>query len=109
MKTMGLTISQKQLVAAWENELLGFQRGFGSVINELMLFRLEKIARELGIDVDNEQWTFDFQAKRFTKKEEKQEVTEIIPSSKKRGRPKKEDEILEAEIVEDDSQLDIPG
>ncbi len=50
---MGLTISQKQLVAAWENELANAQRTFAALINELMLFRLEKIARELGIDIDN--------------------------------------------------------
>lgn len=102
-KRVALTRSQKQLFAGWENDLRELQGKVASLFNELVLFKLEKLAAELGIDLEKEQWTFDFQAKEFVKQDK---VTPIIPSGKKkRGRPKKDEEevvAVDAEVVDEE-------
>jgi len=111
-KTVTLRPSQKQLFASWENELRNIQQQIGSIFNELVLFRLEKIAAELGIDTDKEKWTFDFQQKAFVSVEEKTEAKPTIPG-RKRGRPKKglpttasdvEEEAIDAEVIDEDEE-----
>lgn len=124
-KTVTLRPSQKQLFASWENELRNIQQQIGSIFNELVLFRLEKIAAELGIDTDKEKWTFDFQQKAFVSVEEKTEAKPTIPG-RKRGRPKTgitdqylakkvkqglpttasdvEEEAIDAEVIDEDEE-----
>ena len=98
-KTVTLKPSQKQLFASWENELRNIQQQIGGFFNELVLFRLEKIAAELGVDTEAEKWTFDFQKKAFISADEKPQPELTIPG-KKRGRPKK-DIVVDAELVEE--------
>jgi len=99
-KTVTLKPSQKQLFASWENELRNIQQQIGGFFNELVLFRLEKIAAELGVDTEAERWTFDFQKKAFISADEKPQPELTIPG-KKRGRPKK-DIVVDAELVEEE-------
>lgn len=103
-ETVPLKPSHRQLLAGWEGELREVQQKIGSIFNELALFRLEKIALELGIDTAKGDWTFDFQKKEFVKIEKPQEVKATIPG-RKRGRPKKEDvaeEPVDAEVVDEE-------
>ena len=106
-KHVKLSASQKQLVTSWEQELSNVQNAFGRLLNELMMFRLERIAIELGVPIDDEEWRFDFQSKQFVSIDKPQEVSPSIPG-RKRGRPKKGEEVIDAEVVEEEPQLDLP-
>jgi hypothetical protein len=103
-----VTPSQRQLIVSWEKELANTQQLITATLNELMLFRLEKIAGELGIDLDSEQWTFDFQEHAFVKVDRPKEVTKAIPGRKNKKVTDVGQEVFDAEVVDDDGKELVP-
>ena len=95
MNVVKLSKSQVSLFKSWEAEYRTQLGAIQGALNENLNLKLERIAEELGIDITDGRWTFDAKAFAFTKLEEP--VSEI--PGRKAGRPKREDKVLEAEVV----------
>ena len=58
-KEVKLDESERKLVALWRKELIQLKTTIEAALTELMLHRLEKIARDKGLNLKDENWTFD--------------------------------------------------
>ena len=101
MSEIKLNKTQRSLVAVWQTEVQQILRSVNQLANELLAMKLESLAKDIGIDLENENWSFDAQGMRFYKQDVTEKVTSVTPENpgRKRGRPKKE----EAEDV-----IDVP-
>ena len=77
-----LNSSQNQLVTQWLEDLDTIVQSVVATYNELMLYRLEKMARELKLDTHAEKWVFDFKRRGFERVDGVPKVTPQIPSKK---------------------------
>jgi hypothetical protein len=80
MKITKLTNSQKSLFRAWTDDYQRIMGVIGAMLQDNLNLRLEKIAVELGIDLENENWNFDQQKLEFIKVEPKAEGAPAGPS-----------------------------
>jgi hypothetical protein len=116
MSEIKLNKTQKTLVAVWQNEVNQVLRSVNQMANELLAMKLESMAKDVGIDLENENWSFDAQGMRFYKQEETRDVTEKVTSvtpvipSRKRGRPRKEDviDVKAEEVIEAEDTAELP-
>lgn len=103
MKEVKLTKTQVALFRAWNNDLSGKLNLFRELLSEVLSSRMEKIAQDLGLDTENEKWSFDSSSLSF-KCNEIVEPTKTIPG-RKRGRPKKVEDISEEEVELTDEDI----
>jgi hypothetical protein len=97
-----LSKAQRNLLGLWNRELSDKITAVQQLANECFNGRLESLAEELGVDLKNEKWGFDNKENCFYPIEEPaplKKPTEVIPS-KKRGRPRKDKEVVIEGIVE---------
>ena len=94
MQEKRLTKSQKQLFKSWEAEYRNQLASFSAALSENLNLKLERIASELGIDVDETGWSFDAQSLSFKKMDEPKPE---IPG-RKAGKAKTENKPTEEEV-----------
>jgi hypothetical protein len=95
MQELKLSKSQRQLFKSWEAEYRSQLGAFSGVLNENLNLKMEHMATELGINLEDGKWTFDAKACAFTRADE---PTPKIPG-RNAGNPQQEEEILEGEVV----------
>lgn len=92
MKEIYLTKSEKSLLNLWRTDADEFVNKARNIANEVVAMKLETMAREKGIDLEKEKWSFDIQVMKFYQPEESKkeaiDVTPVVPG-RKRGRPKR--------------------
>jgi len=79
-----LTKSQTSLYRSWTEDYQRIMAVVGTVLNDNLNLRLEKIAAELGIDVEDGRWNFDQNTLEFWKSEEKEKP---VPEGSFPGEP----------------------
>jgi hypothetical protein len=89
MGEIKLTKSQRELYLSWIKDFRAVLTSMNSVIDELLSTRMQALALELGINIEDGDWRFDAQALSFRKVKE-------TPAS-----PNPTEEIKDAEIVDD--------
>lgn len=95
MSDKKLSKSQRQLFKTWEAEYRSQMGAFSGVLNENLNLKLERIAEELGINIEDGGWNFDARTMAFTKPDEPKPE---IPG-RNVGKPKKEAKAINAEVV----------
>jgi hypothetical protein len=101
MSEIKLSKSQRQLFKSWEAEYRSQLGAFSGVLNENLNLKLERIAEEMGIDLEGGKWTFDAQACAFTMRDE---PTPKIPGRNAAPDPARnttedKDNVIDAEVV----------
>lgn len=84
MKKVKLTKSQQSLFRAWADDYQRIMQVMGALCNDNLNLRLEKVAAELGLDLENENWNFDQKALEFSRVDE---TTEAPAGPSFRGEP----------------------
>ena len=89
MGEIKLTKSQRELYLSWIKDFRAVLTSMNSVIDEVLSIRMQALALELGINIEDGDWRFDSQALSFRK-------VKKTPAS-----PNPTEEIKDAEIVDD--------
>ena len=89
MGEIKLTKSQRELYLSWIKDFRAVLISMNSVIDEVLSIRVQALALELGINIEDGDWRFDSQALSFRK-------VKKTPAS-----PNPTEEIKDAEIVDD--------
>jgi len=109
MKEVKLNPIQRELVKVWMEELNSILTPVQKLINETFNSRLSRLANELGIDLINENWSFDANASKFVNNE-LEEPKPLVPG-RKVGRPKKEPPVIDVEaepVTDEETQEKLP-